>query len=97
MADGDSPGFRDNHNAPIIYFDTAATFGVLNGAVQIELVGRTLIPTADGNARMEFVVTGRLRCSPTAAEQLRESINRSLDMLTRPGAGPESAPPPKPN
>jgi hypothetical protein len=78
-----SPGFRDNPDAPIVYFDTAATFGVLAGAIQIELVSRTLVPTVDGGVKVEFLITGRLRCSPAAAHQLRDAIDKSLDMLTK--------------
>jgi hypothetical protein len=78
-----SPTFRDSDSAPFVYFDNSATFGVLAGAIQIELVSRILVPLADGGVKTEFKVTGRLRCSPAAARYLRESIDKSLEMLTK--------------
>jgi hypothetical protein len=78
-----TPGFRDSDSAPFVYFDTTATFGVLAGVIQIELVSRTLVPTTDGGVKREFRVTGRLRCSPAAARYLREAIDKTLDMVTK--------------
>ncbi len=76
-----SPGFRDSTSAPFVYFDTAPTFGIMAGTIQIELVSRTLVPTADGGAKPEFQVTGRLRCSPQAARNLRDVLNKALTLL----------------
>jgi len=85
ISDADiSPGFRDNCSAPIIYFDGAATHGVLNGAIEVELVTRILIPLANGGVRPEMVITGRLRCSPVAAQSLQDSITKALAMLSLP-------------
>jgi hypothetical protein len=81
-----SPGFRENHAAPIVYFDLCSAHGILNGAVQIELISRVLVPLANGGVKIEFSTTGRLRCSPAAALALRESINKCLEMLTLPPA-----------
>jgi hypothetical protein len=81
-----SPGFRDSTSAPFVYFDSAPTFGIMAGAIQIELVSRTLVPTADGGAKPEFQVTGRLRCSAQAARNLREVLNKALAMLEAPPA-----------
>ena len=75
------PIFRDRSDAPIVYFDVAVANGVMNGAVQIELAGRNLIPTADGGVRLEMATTGRLRCSPTAAQTLIAALQNSLQML----------------
>jgi hypothetical protein len=79
-----NPAFRDSTSAPFIYFDTAPVFGIVAGTVQIELVSRTLVPTADGGAKPEFQVTGRLRCNPQAARNLRNALNRALTMLEAP-------------
>jgi hypothetical protein len=79
-----SPAFRDSTTAPFVYFDTAPVFGIAAGTVQIELVSRTLVPTADGGANPEFQVTGRLRCSAQAARNLRDALNRALTMLEAP-------------
>jgi len=75
--------FVDSDAAPLIYFDAVAAHGVLNGAVQIELVSRTLVPLANGVVKSEFLVTGRLRCTRAGVEHLREVINKCLDMLAK--------------
>lgn len=84
MAEEDAPGFRDCGTAPFIYFDIIPTFGVLNGAVQIELASRVLTPRADGGVNLHLLSTGHIRCSPAAAISLRDGINKALEMLTQP-------------
>lgn len=79
-----NPSFRDSTSAPFVYFDTAPVFGIVAGTVQVELVSRTLVPTVDGGAKSEFQVTGRLRCSPQAARNLRDALSRALTMLEAP-------------
>jgi hypothetical protein len=79
-----SPSFRDSTSAPFVYFDAVPALGIMTGSVQIELVSRTLVPTVDGGAKPEFQVTGRLRCSPQAARNLRDALNRALTMLEAP-------------
>jgi hypothetical protein len=76
--------FRDNFSAPIIYFDVASAHGVTNSAIQIELASRILVPHADGTVASEFLTTGRLRCSPTAANHLRNAIVKAIEMLSLP-------------
>jgi hypothetical protein len=66
--------------APFIYFDGVPTFGTHNGAIQIELAANTLLPEGKG-VKIDVVVTGHLRCSPAAAIDLRNSIDRALGML----------------
>jgi hypothetical protein len=44
------------------------------GAIEIELVARSLIPSLDHAVNSELVTTARLRCSPRAAASLREAI-----------------------
>ena len=82
------PVYRDPDTAPFVYFDIAPTFGVLAGVVEIELAARVLRPQSDGGATAEFMTTGRLRCTPKAAIDLREAIDKALRMLDeRPEAG----------
>jgi hypothetical protein len=83
------PTYRDSDIAPFIYFDAVGAMGTIAGTVQIELASRVLRPEGDG-VKMEFMTTGRLRCSPLAAQHLREAIDKSLAMLAQP---PQSAPP----
>jgi len=90
--------YRNSHTAPFIYFDLAPTSGVMAGAVEIELVTRTLIPTNDSTPGAEYLVTGRIRCSPAAAVSLRDAINNALRLLqqaqepARAAAEPAAAP-----
>jgi hypothetical protein len=41
-------------------------------------------PSPEGGVTIEFVCTGRLRCSPKAAQFLRDSIDAALKMLAQP-------------
>lgn len=75
-----APSYRDNPTAPFVYFDGAPTFGVLGGAVQVELAARTITPGV--------VTVARLRCSPGAAESLLEALGKALDMLRKPDQAP---------
>jgi hypothetical protein len=61
-----------------VYFEFAPAFGVFAGAIQIELASRILTPRPGGAVDIEFVTSGRLRCSPAAAAHLRDAINKSL-------------------
>lgn len=86
-----TPPYQESDAAPFIYFDAAATFGVLAGAVQIELASRILTPTPDGGVAVRFLCNGRLRCSPTAAVHLRDALNAALNMLEQPQDTPRVA------
>jgi hypothetical protein len=79
----DQPPFRDSSTAQFVYFDFAPAFGVLAGAIQIELASRVLVPREDGGVEVHVLATGHLRCSPAAAGHLREAINKSLDMIAK--------------
>lgn len=84
------PAFRNPDTAPFIYFDNAPVFGILAGAVQIEVASRVILPDETGTIT-EFVVTAHLRCSPLAAAELRNAIDKSLEMLQAPSGAPEGA------
>jgi hypothetical protein len=66
--------------APFIYFDGVPTFGIRNGAIQIELAANTILPEGKG-VKIEVVITAHLRCSPAAASGLRETIDKALALL----------------
>jgi hypothetical protein len=72
-----------SEQAPFIYFDGVATFGVHHGAIQIELVANALMPES-GGVRTDVLVTAHIRCSPTAAADLRQAIDKALNMLNLP-------------
>lgn len=84
---GTPPPFKNPETTPFIYFDNVASFGVLAGAVQIELAARTISPLLDGGVSIEFVGTGHLRCSPAAAVALRDAVTKALEMLQQPDVG----------
>jgi hypothetical protein len=67
--------------APLIYFDIVGAYGTMNGAVEIELATRILVPRADSSTEVKFISTGRLRCSAQAAANLRDGLNAALKML----------------
>jgi hypothetical protein len=81
MINPTSPPYVDGGTAEFIYFDFAPAFGVLAGAVQIELAARTLVPVPDGGVDVRILPTARLRCSPTAAGHLRDALNGALQQL----------------
>jgi hypothetical protein len=84
------PAYKHSEAAPFIYFDFAPTFGILGGAVQIELAARTLIPNVSGGpVGVEFVSTAHLRCSPMAALELKQALEQALEMLQGPPQGGE--------
>jgi hypothetical protein len=78
------PGVRiapgSSESAPFIYFDGVPTFGIRNGAIQIELAANTILPDGKG-VKIEVVMTAHLRCSPAAASSLRETIDKALALL----------------
>jgi hypothetical protein len=88
---GSFPVIHSSDTSPFIYFDLAIAHGTIGGAIQIELASRTLVPVKDGSTKVEFVVTGRLRCSANAIHSLRLAIDKALELLRQaqgqPGEG----------
>ena len=85
------PPYRNADTAPFIYFDFAPTFGIIAGAIGIELAARILIPGPGGEVKAEVVPTARLRCSPEAANELRNALSAALQMLDGAQGAPPSA------
>jgi len=75
------PAYENVNAAPVVYFDIAPAHGVMGGIVEIELASRILNAMSDGSVDIKFITTGRLRCSPTAALNLRNALDASLKML----------------
>jgi len=67
--------------APLVYFDIVGAYGTMHGAIELELATRILIPKPDGATEVRFLSTGRLRCSATAATNLRNGLDAALKML----------------
>ena len=79
-----NPAYEDSHTAPFIYFDIIGANGTMNGAIQIELASRILIPDPSGPVEVRFRTTGHIRCSPFAAAQLRDSLDAAIKMMGQP-------------
>ncbi|MEY1557322.1 hypothetical protein AB3Y40_16945 [Yoonia sp. R2331] len=73
-----------------VYFDGVSAMGHVNGAIQVELAASVLDAAEDGSVEVRNVTTAHLRCSPAAAADLLQSIQKALDMLKEP-EGPPSA------
>lgn len=84
----DDPKYVGNGEAPFVYFDFVPTYGVLEGAIQIELAARTLVPGVGSNVPIEVVCTAHLRCSPMAAAVLRDTLTKALEMFEKPSSPP---------
>jgi hypothetical protein len=72
--------------APVLYFDIVSAYGTMHGVVEAELATRALLPRTDGTTDVKFLSSARLRCSPTAALQLRNALDAALRMLEQPQA-----------
>jgi hypothetical protein len=73
-------------SAPLVYFDIVGAYGTMNGSIEVELATRILVPKADGSTDVKFLASGRLRCTPTAATNLRNALDAALKMLEQPQA-----------
>jgi hypothetical protein len=87
----DSPPYVDVETVPLIYFDLAPAYGVMSGAIQVELASRTLSPAPNGPVEVKFITSGRLRCTPAAATHLRNALDAALKMLEQPHQSPSAA------
>ena len=84
-AQQNTPPITNSGTAPFIYFDAALAYGVLAGAIQIEIASRVLTPREGTTAvDVQFVCTGHIRCSPAAAVHLRDALTKTLEMLNQP-------------
>jgi hypothetical protein len=70
----------NNADAPFIYFDTVGAFGALNGAILLELIAHTLVVTGPNATKTELVTVAHIRCSPKAAADLQNAIERALEV-----------------
>jgi hypothetical protein len=74
--------------APLVYFDIVGAYGTMHGAIEVELATRILVPKPDGTTEVKFLSSGRLRCSATAAANLRAGLDAALKMLEAPQPNP---------
>jgi hypothetical protein len=50
----------------------------------VELATRILVPKPDGSTEVKFISSGRIRCTPNAAVNLRNGLDAALKMLEQP-------------
>jgi hypothetical protein len=67
--------------APLVYFDIVGAYGTMNGAVEVELATRILVPKP---GRIDRGQNPLLRCSTNAATNLRNGLVAALKMLEQP-------------
>jgi hypothetical protein len=67
---------------PFVYFDAAICCGANYGVIQLELAAKTIVPDSsrEAGARNEVVVTAHVRCSLAAAANLKETIERAIEL-----------------
>jgi hypothetical protein len=67
--------------APVVFFDGAFAWGVNNGVVQIEVATNQMVPAEagpDAKIKIKTVVAAHLRCSLSAAQDLRNALDAAL-------------------
>jgi hypothetical protein len=77
--------------APLVYFDIIGAYGTMHGTIEIELATRIFVPKPDGSTEVKFLSSGRLRCSATAATNLRNGLDSALKLLEQPQPEPVAA------
>jgi hypothetical protein len=81
------PSVIGAETAPFIYFDGVTTYGVNFGAIQIELAANIIAPAADQSTITLVRMTGHLRCSPNAAGDLMQALEKAIEMGKSTGTG----------
>ena len=71
-------------HAAFLYFDEAATFGYLNGVVQVTLEANRLVSREEG-VTVERIIVSHLRMSIPAARSLKAAIEGAL-LLAEPAS-----------
>lgn len=71
-----------------VYFDGVTAMGEINGAIQVEVAASVLDPAEDGTVNVRRVTTAHLRCSPAAAADLVQALQKALELLKNPSAPP---------
>jgi hypothetical protein len=67
-------------SAPIIFFEFCPTLGNNNGLINIMLGAGLVMPTSGPGTETIPVAVAHLRCTTTAATQLRDALNKALEL-----------------
>ena len=70
--------FADESHAPMVFFELVPSFGNNGGIITASLACGRAIATEDGKVDAAPIIVGYLKCSPAAAIQLRDAINKAL-------------------
>jgi hypothetical protein len=82
--------------APFIFFDGVVPYGISNGVIQLELAANTLVPAGEV-VRTDVFIVAHLRCSPAAANGLRDAVEKALAMPQQQSQMIEPTPSSKPH
>ena len=66
-----------SEQAPFIYCDGVALYGINGGIIQLELAANSIMPEGAGT-RTDVLITAHLRCSQAAAIGIRDAIDKAL-------------------
>jgi hypothetical protein len=78
------PVLKNAGAAPIVFFDGAPMFGVLNGIIEVEVAAQILTVKAGGQVVGDWTCCAHLRCSPAAAQSLRAALDQALALINTP-------------
>jgi hypothetical protein len=82
---------QDLPTAPIIFFEFCPTLGNNNGLINIMLAAGIVLPTATTATDVVPVAVAHLRCTSTAAAQLRDALIAAL-LIGQPVDNPQGKP-----
>jgi hypothetical protein len=76
------PVVQDLPAAPIIFFEFCPTLGNNAGLINIMLAAGIVLPSGGPNTNVVPVAVAHLRCTTSAAVQLRDALDKALMMGT---------------
>ena len=71
---------QDLPSAPIIFFEFCPTLGNNNGLINVMLAANLVMPTSGPGTDAIPVAVAHLRCTTAAALQLREALDKALQL-----------------
>jgi hypothetical protein len=78
---------KDAMNAPVVYFEGAANFGCNNGIANVTLAAARYLATDEGGVAMDVIAVAHLRCSISAAADLRNALDSAILLGSPAGDG----------
>lgn len=81
-----APVIKNVAAANVIYFDGAPVFGHNNGVIQATLTVGVLGLKPDNTCAVDVAAVAHLRCSAQAAANLRDALDKALNMMVEAAA-----------